>query len=55
LAEVPEIDDTNGVSRCFGSIRRDLVMKKGISMIETLRDFVAKANDLGIDFMVSEF
>ncbi len=28
-------------------------MKKGISMIETLRDFVAKANDLGSDFMVT--
>ncbi|MEP6704841.1 MAG: hypothetical protein ABJB34_08555 [Acidobacteriota bacterium] len=28
-------------------------MKKGISMIETLRDFVSKANELGIDFMVT--
>ncbi len=38
--------------RSFGSIGRDLVVKKGISMIETLRDFVAKANELRIDFMV---
>ena len=28
-------------------------MSKGISMIETLRDFVAKANELGIEYMVT--
>lgn len=28
-------------------------MNKGISMIETLRDFVAKANELGIEYMVT--
>jgi hypothetical protein len=28
-------------------------MNKGVSMIETLRDFVAKANELGIEYMVT--
>jgi hypothetical protein len=28
-------------------------MLKGVSMIETLRDFVAKANELGIEYMVT--
>jgi len=28
-------------------------MNKGVSMIETLRDFVAKANALGIEYMVT--
>jgi hypothetical protein len=28
-------------------------MNKGISMIETLRDFVAKANELGLEYMVT--
>ncbi len=28
-------------------------MNKGVSMIETLRDFVAKANELGVEYMVT--
>jgi len=28
-------------------------MSKGVSMIETLRDFVAKANQLGLEYMVT--
>ena len=28
-------------------------MNKGVSMIETLRDFVAKANELGLEYMVT--
>ncbi|HBE83899.1 MAG TPA: hypothetical protein DDW24_14140, partial [Blastocatellia bacterium] len=28
-------------------------MNNGISMIETLRDFVLKANELGIEYMVT--
>jgi hypothetical protein len=28
-------------------------MSKGVSMIETLRDFVAKANELGLEYMVT--
>jgi len=28
-------------------------MKKGVSMIETLRDFIAKIDKLGLEYMVT--